>query len=91
MADLQNPRLIYLKGALFLLCGTLSAAILLAQSPHWQTMVLLVLTVWSFSRFYYFAFYVIQHYVDDSFRFAGLWDFAKYCWRSRAGKVGHGE
>jgi len=91
MADLQNPRLIYLKGALFLLCGILSAAILLAQSPHWQTMVLLVLTVWSFSRFYYFAFYVIQHYVDESFRFAGLWDFAKHCWHSRAGNVGHGE
>ncbi len=83
MPDLKNPRLIYAKGILFLVCGTLSASILLANSMRWQTAVLLMLTVWSFCRFYYFAFYVIQYYVDDNYRFSGLLDFAKHCWRSR--------
>jgi hypothetical protein len=40
--------------------------------------MLLGLAIWSFCRFYYFAFYVIHHYVDESYHFAGLWDFAKY-------------
>jgi hypothetical protein len=34
--------------------------------------------VWSFCRFYYFAFYVIEHYVDPSYRFSGLLSFALY-------------
>jgi hypothetical protein len=36
------------------------------------------LTVWCFARCYYFAFYVIQHYVDPSYHFAGLWSFLTY-------------
>jgi hypothetical protein len=34
--------------------------------------------IWSFCRFYYFAFYVIEKYVDSSYRFAGLTSFARY-------------
>jgi hypothetical protein len=79
MGNLQNRKLIYSKGFLFLLCGILSAGLLLAESPTWYTACLLSLTVWSFCRFYYFAFYVIEHYVDRNYRFSGLWDFAKYC------------
>jgi len=30
------------------------------------------------------VFYVIQHYVDPNFRFAGLWAFLKYELRRRA-------
>ncbi|MEQ9409129.1 MAG: hypothetical protein RIK87_15445 [Fuerstiella sp.] len=83
MADLTNPRLICLKGALFLVCGLLAAGILIAESPRWKTVGLLILAVWSFCRCYYFAFYVIQHYVDDRFRYAGLLHFAIYFLRSR--------
>lgn len=83
MGNLQNPQLIYGKGFLFLLCGGLSAGLLLAESPTWKTAILLSLTVWSFCRFYYFAFYVIEHYVDDTYHFAGLADFAKHCLRNR--------
>ncbi|HXY37070.1 MAG TPA: hypothetical protein VEI07_22775 [Planctomycetaceae bacterium] len=36
------------------------------------------MAIWSFSRFYYFAFYVIEKYVDSSYRFAGLPSFARY-------------
>ena len=40
--------------------------------------MLLVIAIWSFCRFYYFAFYVIEHYVDPTYRFAGLSSFLKY-------------
>ncbi|MFT5525859.1 MAG: hypothetical protein ACI9G1_001074 [Pirellulaceae bacterium] len=78
MADLKNPLWIYTKGFLFLLTGTLAAGLLIAEAPHWKVVVLLAIAIWSFARFYYFAFYVIQHYVDDQYRFAGLWHFMKY-------------
>ena len=78
MSDLTNPRLIYLKGFLFLLCGGMSAGILILDSPTLKTALLVTLTAWCFARFYDFAFYVIQHYVDPSYRFAGLWSFMRY-------------
>ncbi len=28
--------------------------------------------MWCFCRFYYFAFYVVQHYIDPQFKFAEL-------------------
>ena len=49
--------------------------------------LLLAVSVWCFCRFYYFAFYVIEHYVDSNYRFAGLWSFAGYLW-SRRRKAG---
>lgn len=78
VGDLRDSRLIYLKGLLFLAIGIAAAAILLVQKPELQTAFLLVVCIWSFCRFYYFAFYVIEHYVDGKFRFAGLFDFARY-------------
>jgi hypothetical protein len=76
--DLQSARLIYLKAALFVVLGVLSAAILFAQSPHATTLLLTAITVWAFARAYYFAFYVIERYVDRSFRFSGLFAFLRY-------------
>lgn len=78
MADLKNPRWIYAKGFLLLLTGILASALLIFEHPTWPVVGLLAVAVWSFARFYYFAFYVIEHYVDPGYRFAGLWDFAKY-------------
>ena len=78
MGDLKNPRLIYAKGFLFLLAGLLAGAIVIAESPTLGTAAMLALCVWCFARFYYFAFYVIEHYVDPSYRFAGLVSFARY-------------
>ena len=80
MKDLTDPFWIKLKGGLFLLLGVLSAALILIELPSLKLAALLALTIWCFCRFYYFAFYVIQHYVDPSYRFSGLWSFAKYCW-----------
>jgi hypothetical protein len=85
VGDITNPRLIYAKGFLFLFAGFLAAALLLAEHPTLTTAVLLVIAVWCFARFYYFAFYVIQHYVDPDYRFAGLWSFAVYLLRRRPG------
>ena len=72
MKDLTDPRLIKLKGGLFLFAGVIAAALLMLENTTLRTAVLLAITLWCFCRAYYFAFYVIQHYVDPSFRFSGL-------------------
>jgi hypothetical protein len=72
MRDLTDPRLLYLKGGLFLLLGTLAAALLLGDAPQLRTMALLAITVWAFARAYYFAFYVLERYVEPSLRFPGV-------------------
>jgi hypothetical protein len=78
MPDLTNPRLMYAKAALFLLIALLSSTLLLLESPHLKTAALLTLAIWSSARAYYFAFYVIQHYIDPIYRFAGLFSFLRY-------------
>lgn len=78
MADLKNPRWIYCKGFLFLVNGILAAGLLLWEHPELKVALLLGLAIWCFARFYYFAFYVIEHYVDGEYRFAGLWHFVRY-------------
>lgn len=78
MSDLTNPKVIWAKGGLFLLLGLLSAALLIAHAPSLSVVALLAITIWAFCRAYYFAFYVIEHYVDANYRFAGLIDFARY-------------
>jgi hypothetical protein len=60
---------------------------LLLEYPTLKVAFLLVLAVWCFARFYYFAFYVIEHYVDPGYRFAGLGSFVAYLarrWRARS-------
>ena len=83
--DLKSARLIYLKGLLFLVTGLLSLAALLLESPTLRTAFLLAVAVWSFCRLYYFMFYVIEKYVDPSFKFAGLYSFVMYLLRRRGG------
>lgn len=88
--DITNPRLLYVKGVLFLLTGTLAATLVLLEHPSLKIALLLALAVWCFARAYYFAFYVIEHYVDPGYRFAGLLDFARYALRKRNGGGGGG-
>jgi hypothetical protein len=83
MKDLTNWTWIKLKGLLFLLIGIVAAVLIVLDSTTWKTAVLLVLVIWSFCRFYYFAFYVIEHYVDPNFKFSGLVSFARYLIRRR--------
>jgi hypothetical protein len=84
MKDLANPRLIKLKGILFLLIGLMAVVLLVIDRPDLKTAALLAIAIWCFCRFYYFAFYVIEHYVDPGHRFSGLWSFAKYLVRKRS-------
>ncbi len=81
MADLKNPKAIYLKGFLFLVAGCVSAGLVVFRTLDWQIAILLAICVWCFCRFYYFAFYVIENYVDRQFRFSGLIDFILYLLR----------
>ena len=83
MADLKNPRWIWLKGWLFLLLGCTAAILVLLESPSLRNALCLLVTIWAFCRFYYFAFYVIQNYVDPGYRFSGLGSFAHYVLRKR--------
>ena len=87
MRDITRPGLLYAKGALFLLAGTLAAGIVVWKHPSVQVAVLLVIAIWCFARAYYFAFYVIQHYVDPSYRFAGLIQFGRYVVKRRRDRI----
>jgi hypothetical protein len=86
MADLKSPTLIYLKGFLFLLAGCVAAGLLVAEQPTLKVALLLAVAIWCFCRAYYFAFYVIQHYVDPGYKFAGLGSFALYLLGKRRGR-----
>ncbi len=83
MKDLARPFWIKFKGILFLLIGLVAAVLLVLDNLKWQTAILLALAIWSFCLFYYFAFYVIEKYVDATYKFSGLFDFAKYFFQRR--------
>ena len=78
MKNLTDPKWIKIKGGLFLILGCLAVAMLFVDDPTLKTAVFLLVAIWSFCRFYYFAFYVIEHYIDASYRFNGLWSFFRY-------------
>ena len=84
MKDLTDPRWIKFKGAMFLFQGLVASGLLIADHAELKVLLLLGIAVWSFCRFYYFAFYVIERYVDPAYRFSGLWSFARYCFMRRS-------
>lgn len=84
--DLSSRRAIFFKGWLFLALGLLAGAGLLTLAFSWQIAALLAISVWAFCRWYYFMFYVIEHYVDPAYKFAGLGSFLRYLSRSRREK-----
>ena len=71
MKDL-SPFWIKVKGVLFLLLGMTAATLVFLGNPNWQNAVYIALAIWSFCRLYYFAFYVIEQYVDPGYKFYGL-------------------
>jgi hypothetical protein len=83
MKDLTDARWIKLKGILFLVIGILAATLLVLENPSWRVGAFLAISIWCFCRFYYFAFYVIEKYVDPGYRFSGLWSFAVYLFRKK--------
>jgi len=83
MRDLQSHRWMWVKAVLFLLIGLVSATLILVELPDLRVAVLLVLAIWSFCRAYYFAFYVLERYIDPSFRFSGLISMLRYLWNKK--------
>ncbi len=78
MKDPTSPKLIWLKGILFLETGAASAILVWMDAPTLRNGLLLFLVIWAFCRAYYFAFYVLEKYVDPGFRFAGLSSLMRY-------------
>jgi len=72
---------------LFLVLGSLSAILLFFEQPTLKVALLLTLVVWSFCRFYYFAFYVIERWVDPTYKFSGLVSFFIYLVRKEPRKL----
>ena len=85
LGDLKDARWIIAKGLMFLLAGVMASGLLLVEIPTLRAVVLLGLAVWCFCRAYYFAFYVIEHYIDGTYKYAGLWSAVVYL-ISRKGK-----
>ena len=72
LGDLKSARWIVAKGFLFLLAGAMASVLILVEAGTIRVAGLHFLAIWCFCRFYYFAFYVVQHYIDPQFKFAGL-------------------
>ena len=76
--DIKNPSILKLKGLLFLMLGLMAAGLIIIESPHLRTLGLLLIVIWAFCRFYYFAFYVMHHYADKNFNYSGLVNLIGY-------------
>ncbi len=87
LKDINKVWLLYLKAFLLFLTGFISSILLVLLNFNVKTIVLLFLAIWGFCRAYYFAFYVIQHYVDPNYKFSGLIDFAKYSIKKAKSKL----
>ena len=85
MTDIKKPKLLYAKGAMFVLGGVMASGLILFEAPSLRVALLLGIAIWCFARAYYFAFYVVEHYADPGYKFAGLWSFACYCLRRMRG------
>ena len=88
--DLQNPRWMYLKAACFALIVLISAGGLLLPEFSWRDFVLICLLGWASARLYYFCFYVIERYIDPSFRFSGIGSVVGFLLRGSTSRVDRG-
>jgi len=84
MIDITNPKWIWAKGVLFLVLALAASMLLVIEAASVEVAALLAVAVWAFCRFYYFAFYVIEHYVDPTYRFSGLTSVVRYVLHNRA-------
>ena len=76
--DLTSPAALISKGWLFLLLGLVAAGLLLADDFSLRRLALLAIAVWAFCRFYYFLFYVLEHYAGRERHYAGVLDALKW-------------
>ena len=83
MTDITSAKLLWTKGALFLLVAIAASVLLMIEAASIKAAALFAVAVWAFCRSYYFAFYVIERYVDPAYRFAGLVSFLLYLARGK--------
>lgn len=88
MRQLVSPYWIAAKGLLFLFLAIFSAALLLLELPTLRLVFLFLVSVWAFCRFYFFLFYVVEHYIQPSFKYAGLGSFLFQILRARRAAAG---
>ena len=73
---------------IFLVLGCLTSGLLILENPNLRFAALLAVSIWAFARAYYFAFYVIEHYVDPGYKYAGLLSLLRYLVRERSMREG---
>ena len=78
LGDIKSARIIHLKGWLFLIVSLLAVSALLIPAFSWQDLALIAIALWAICRWYYYLFYVIEHYVDSEFKFASISDAIRY-------------
>jgi hypothetical protein len=76
--DIKSRWLLHAKGLLFLFLGLIAGGLILAESPDLRTLVLLLIAIWGFCRFYYYLFYVLEKYAGRERRYAGILDALGY-------------
>ena len=84
--DLKSTRLMYVKAVLFVALGVISLGLIAWLARDWAVTTLAVIAIWAMARAYYFAFYVIEKYIDPSYRFDGLVSVARYLLSKRRGR-----
>lgn len=72
MTDLRSEGWLWFKGIAFACVATLSFFLVLVELKSSKQVLLVLVSIWAFCRAYYFAFYVIEKYIDRQYRFAGL-------------------
>ena len=74
--DLRSPTVLRLKGLMFFLIAALASGLLIERLRDWRGIVLLGIALWAACRFYYFLFYVLEHYGGSQHKYAGILDAA---------------
>jgi len=88
MRDIVSTRLMFVKAVLFAVTVILSGGVLFAVAPQLSTIVLLGVFGWACARTYYFVFYVIERYVDPTFKFSGIASALRFIWVISTGSRG---
>lgn len=87
MKDIKNPRLLWIKCGLFVVLGLIAFSLVVMLSGNLSVVVATSIAIWAFCRAYYFAFYVIEHYIDGRYRFAGLTSLLNYWLGEKFGSI----
>ncbi len=89
MRDITSKKLLFFKGFLFLVGCLICSAVILIESPTARTAICLFVALWFAARFYYFLFYVIENYIDDRFKFTGVFSSLVYIFFTKKEKHDH--